>query len=62
MESKSYPIPDGWLESHFPKCISCGEQLMVMGGVYGTDGAICSDCVEKELKRRSEVEPDGRRD
>lgn len=47
MEIKAYPIPAGMLESMFPKCSACGQQVMVMGGLKPHQIAVCSECQDK---------------
>ncbi len=47
-------IPKGWMATHFPACICCGEVCMYPGGVH-PEVAICGKCAEKELARRREL-------
>ena len=51
-----------FVNSHFPKCVGCGEPCMYVHGVSHPECAICSKCAKEELKRRSEAEPDGQND
>ena len=55
-EKKTFPIPTGWFEKHFPKCINCGEKCIYMHGVPHPEVAICGKCAREELEIRLKKE------